>query len=498
MGSIAFLVIATGVLAAAGFTGRLQLVQATFFALSVVVAFGPSAAVVRPGAKRRLAELLAFVVVVTIVVFGEPETRQMVAGPMLLICGFAAWAVAVRSRVGGPSAPLLTAFFGLSARLAAGPVLVTTDGLAGVTMLVAAVVIPYCAARWSASFGLVAVLATAAVPATQGPLGVWAVVVVFGLAELVRRRRRRGSGHEGENDRGLGPFAGVLPALGGFAVIGLAVAPWGGLSPADLFPSASWISWSALGVAVAVGSRIPTASAGACVALAVLLLGPARPALPELAKNLSPENLQLPLPVGDGGFYGVDLAVVKRAGVMKGATIARVHIGQRTVPVRLGATTDGPADRGSQPELQLGSRHSVQRVLRPRAPGLQVQGWDVSYSARLHVADGEQPVIRRNRKVRRGAELGVLAAGPELRQGVGHAVGGCVLVALGLVSAIQLLSGGWTRAGAWLAWWPLVTGLLLNRVSVEPLHRVGFENEILLCGLAVVTAAVVGFRRGSS
>lgn len=474
-----------GVVAAIATAGRISVQEGLWVAAAVLLAFGPSALQTTSAVRRRFAESLLIPLALVLMIYDAPAQRMMLACPVLLLAAWAAWHAAVRSGDCFFSAPALTAFFGLSLRVMTGGALASGGVHGVVAALVAAVVVPFAAARLSPKLGLMSVLIFAAIPFQYEPWSAWALTAIAAGSLLMPIR----SDVAGPCDELSGGVSGVLPLLGAAACIGLAVAPWGSLSPTALWPSASWVSWAALAVAIVVAFRVPTASAAACTVFAVLLLGPAQPRIPGFgAKTLTADEPARVLRVGDGKPYGIDLALRHGAGLRDNVTVAWVHLDEKKVPIRVGRNIveESHRRRNGHDEPQ----HSEPAAVICRPPSAPGQGWNVCARTMLKAPAGVRPVIRRNPKIRDTAVVKIVTAGPRRNESFFAGIDGWVLLGLFLVPLVQLVSGSWLRRSAWLPWLPLVVGLMVARVAVEPLHRLGAHLQWTLCAAAVVAALV--------
>lgn len=479
--------------------GRISTQEGLWVAAAVLLAFGPSALQTSGAVRRRFAESLLIPLVLVLMIFDSPTQQMMLAPAVLLFAAWAAWHAAVRSVDCYFSVPVLTAFFGLSLRVVTGGAL-ASGGVHGLfAAMVAAVVVPFAAARLSPNLGLMSVLIFTTIPFQYEPWSAWALTAIAAGSWFIPVR----SFANGRRDELSGGISGILPLLGAAACIGLAVAPWGSLSPADLWPTASWVSWVALALAVVVAFRVPTASAAACTVFAVLLLGPAQPRIPGFgARTITAEEPAQMLRVGDGRPYGVDLALRHGAGFRDQATVAWIHLGDKKVPIRVGRNIaeESYRRRNGRDEPQ----HSEPAAVICRPPSAPGQGWNVCTRTMLEVPAGVRPVIRRNPKIRDKAVIKIVTAGPERNESFFAGIDGWVLLGLILVPLVQLVSGSWMRRSSWLPWLPLVVGLLVARVAVEPLHRLGSQLQWTLCVAAVAAALVpvvlsrLGFKSSES
>jgi hypothetical protein len=453
--------------------GAITADEAWWFAFAVVVGFGPSGAFAPGGWRRRGAEALLLPVAAVAVLVGEPVMRLVALAPLVFLATWAAAAAWIRAQP--DRAPLAAAGLGAAGLAVSGMAMDGAAAFAAAGAVVGSVIVPWCAARvFGRHAGVLAACLAAALPLQQWPLVSFAVTMLAVVWALFWRRWS------------LEALAGWQTAFGAAALIGLSIAPWGGLGVRNLLPGASWVSLAAVAATLLVALRLPPAAASAGFVLASLLMGPPLPPTPEggrLELSADQTAVRLPRP-GDGGSYQLQVALRDGERVGQGATVAWVKAGDVEVPLRVGENVAEWRTVGDEAVSHGPAGDEVWRVAgRPGGP------WSRAARVSLEVGAGEHPVMRRNPGIRKEATVFVAASGPERSTPPRDWPAEQLLwAAAALVALFQLGSGRWMASTAGLPWLLVLTGVIATRCAVEP-HRLLLERWGVDLVLAAVLAA---------
>jgi len=452
---VAFVLLAA-VLAGVGAVGWNEALWAS---LSVALVFVPTGWWAGCGVRRRAAEAMLVPVAVALTMVASVTMRWMLVPPLLLLAGWAA-AAAAWDRVPERHRPVLAAFLGLSARAAVGAGLAGFGGVRIGAALVVAAVAPWAAARRGGRrLAEVVALVAAVVPWQQSLTGAVAVSVLCLVWGVAGRRWNA-------DDLVLR----WVPGVGAAALLAAAFAPWFGLSVGEIFPAYGWPARAALLLALIVTPRLRPGLAGAAWFFAALALGSVQPPSPEQrAFVLTDELGALTMSRSTGAPYVIDLDLERADG--EGGT--------------------GPAAvlrfAGSDHDLPMGGDNTT-IVWRPRGIGAGAT-WRAAVRSRFAVPAGESPILFRHPELGdevtvRVETLGSVRATPPRD----WMLPSWLLAAAVAVALIQLLSGSWRNASAVVAWFVLVVGELLARVSVEPLRLLGERLAVDLALAALLVA----------
>lgn len=453
---------------------------------AVAAALAPTGWIAPGGWQRRLAEVALLPLAYALTMLGDPSLRRFALPPLLVLAAWAA-VVAALSRAPARLAPLLATSLGVAVRAAGGL------GLAGyalplvLAVLAASAAVPAALARrWGPHTGIAAALLVPWLPYAEH---LWllagAAAAVAGALLLPRL---------GEP---LEPLAARwVPPAATAALVAAALATWGGLPLARLFPAAGWLAGIGAVLALLAAGRYPPTVAGAAWLGAAWLLGPVQPAPPDRAGvTLTAAQATVPLPAGTGGTYLVDLALANASALPDGTPVAEIDLGGERRILRAGEdTAEWALER---PDVHANIAHSLPRwpVWRPHGEGREAL-WGVGGRVELEVSAGVAPVLRRAAELPSQISLAVSSAGPSRPTPPrswtlpGWLTAGAVAVAL-----LQFFGGTWRRPSASLPWVLLTAGAALARAPVEPLRLLLERHGVDLCLAALLAAWLPAARR---
>jgi len=237
--------------------------------------------------------------------------------------------------------------------------------------------------------------------------------------------------------------------------------------------------------------RFPPAAAGALGVLVCLLLGPAvapvreggrRPRLDTTSQNTT-------LRPGQGGSYSVEISLGGARKVREGATAGWLQVKKQRIPLRVGREVASVSLLDGEKRFLEEHAPPTEPVLRP--PDRAGAPWRLSGRLSFTVPEKCVPKLQRNSGIRKTAWIDVPASGPELPTSPRAWTAETWLwAAAALVALIQLLSGLWKSGAGTLAWMPLITGLAINRSSIQPLHLLGERMGVDLALAAFLLAWV--------
>ena len=459
--------------------GAIPVIEAVWASASILAAFVPSGLVDRSGWRRRAAETLIVPVAFTLTLVGDPTMRRMLVPPLLVAAAFAA-AVSALRRTGDAASPAVILGLALAARFAGGLGLV---GLS-VPLLALALAVPglvaWAVARWRGQSVVLAVAVLAGVMPFESHVLLAVTVALAAVAAAMLGAPPAGANRLVE---------GWFPAVAALALVTVAVAPWGGLSPAQAFPAAGWLGVAALAVAAVATPLLPAAVTGLAWFAASFALGPAQLAPPDRAQiELSAANPAVALPPGTGGMYVAEINLANAAQLREGTVVAYIEMERMRLPVRTGSEAVEWAHE--RPDVVAAVRHSLPDtpVWRPTAVGSEAV-WSVSGQIAGGVPRGIVPVVRRQPSLPPNVILTIATAGPSMPTPPRDwPLPIWLLAAAAVVALLQGLAGTWRSAGAWLPWALLTCGSLVARMPVEPLRLLG-ERHAVDVALAALLAA---------
>ena len=467
--------VVAAVLAAAD---RLPASDALWIGVSVLTVFIPTGWMAPVGWRRRAAEASLLPVAAALLLVSDLTIRRMLVPPLLVVAGLVA-VLAALSKTERARQPLLWAAFGLAVRAAGGLGLVGAGVMPAAAALAASVVVPWAAAKWGARAGLLGGLVMAAVPLQRWPVVAVALMVVAVWSIPWSRT----------SERWLEHLAGWTPAAVSFALVGSAVAPYGGISPLSALPEVGWQGLLVIAATAALTLRLSPGVAGVIWFLAAVALGPVTPPAPEReAFRIDSESSRVVLPAGTGQPYLIDVGIRGGRDLVSGTGIASVvdDAGERTL--RVGVETAEAVRRraGGPIAIEHGlPRWPVWRPTRVGSPPI----WRVSGRTELAVAAGARPTIQRTIGLPAEVTIIVETAGPstptpprDLSASIWLWTGAAV------VALLQILTGGWRSAWALTPWSLLVTGQVVARVAVEPLRIVGERHAVDIAMAALLAA----------
>jgi hypothetical protein len=421
--------------------GALPRGEAAWAAAAVALALLPSGRWGGEGLRRRAAELLLVPAAFALTTVGSLAMRRMTVTPLLVLVAWAAAAAAWR-RTPPARRTVLAAALGLAVRAAAGP------GLAGFSALEIALALALAAAApWAAARRLgpraaeLAALAGGVLPWQAWPGPAAAALLACAVWGVIGARRWREAA-----------ALGWLPGLGAAGLLAAALASWPGVPLEALAAATPW-RWAIPAVALLLTPWLRPGLAGAAWFAAVLALGPALPPTPEhRAFELGPGLGPLTMAAGTGGPWLVDLDLREAESLAPGAAAAVLTIA------------------GEEHQLRADGRGAA-TVWRAAGDGGRDAGWRPFARHRLAVPAGERPVLRRAEGLPAEVVVRVETIGPARPTPPrGRALPWWLAAAALAVLGLQAASGGWRRPWAVMPWLPLVTGGLLARAALEPLH----------------------------
>ncbi len=445
--------------------------QALLASAAVALTFVPTGRWAGNSRARRGAEALLIPAAFALTMVGGTAMRRMLMPPLLLL---AAWAAvsAVWNRVPEQRRPLLAACFGLSARAAVGLGLVGF-GLPNITFAVlVSAVVPWAAARRLGHRPAeLAALAAAVIPAQRWPVAAAGVVVLcflWGARGQLRDLDRR--------------VLGWLPGVGAVLLLTSSLAPWPGLSLAQVLPLGGWLVPVALVVVLLLTTRWRPGAAGAAWFAVALFLSPSLLPTPEhRAFNLSSELGTFSAPVSIGEPYILELSVRGGVGFAPETPLAIVTWADES---RALATTQGSTT-----------------VWRPQGGVGAAANWRATARHTLDVPVGERPQLVRHPDLDDAITVRVESIGPARPTPPRNfSLPQWLIAAAIVVAVLQLLTATWRRPLAVVPWMVLVFGALLARASVEPLHLLSerFAPDLALAAVvaAWLPAAAAWLARG--
>jgi hypothetical protein len=404
--------------------GRIPWTEAGWAAAAVALAFAPTGWWAPVGWRRRAAEAMLAFPAWALVMTASPAQRQMLLPPLLAAAGWAALAAAW-PRLPERRRTAALVLLALAARAA---------GRLG-----------------GRDLGIAAGLLAAAVPFQALPVVGAAVLVVSLIAGPFGDPFVRG-----------GHGRGRLPGLAGPALVALCLAPWGGIAPGQLFPSAGGWTIAALAVALVVTRWLPPGVAGAAWLAVALTVGPALAPTPDRRGFILGDELSaVDLPAGSGAPYVLDIGLDGVRELPEGTPVAVLQVGDASrelvFPDDAALRIAGDPGRGLV-------------VWRPRGAG-GVTGWYAAARSVLDVAPGVAPRLARHPDLPSRVNVRVETEGPALPTAPRSRTLGWWLTAAAIaVAALQALSGTWRGAVAGVGWTILIAGSLLVRAPVEPLR----------------------------
>jgi len=405
--------------------------------------------------------------------------RVMLLAPILMVAGWLDWWV-LNSRF--PSGErnalrLPTISFALSI-LFLGPFLLHGPSTSFFLRIPAVLIIPVMAIP----AGPVVVFLAGVLCAVASSASV-VLLAVFLLLFRLREKYRRPERQEDSFSSGislLGPAVGI-------AILLMSMAPWGLAPLSRIFPQLSWVSWVGFFGIILLSFRFPPASAGALAVLGCLLLGPPRTLIQGggAEYRLSRTETEAQLKETAEGDYGLDLSLIGGEGMCKGDVAARLEIGKRRIPLRIGKNfVDSFLLSAKRRDAQ-----SLPDDLMIRPPEKAGEAWRVSVRSRFPFKAGAMVRMVRNPRIPPEVEIRVEAAGPESPVGSRNSEG-WLWVSVALVALFQLFRGLRQMQVSWIPWSFLIGGLAINRASVEPLNTAGERIGIYLAISAIFCALI--------
>jgi hypothetical protein len=471
---LAFAILAATLAAA----GAISAAEALWASVSVVAAFGPSGWLDCAGWNRRGAEALLAPVAIALTLIDDPTMRRMLLPPLLVLAALAAAAAALRrSAVAG--GPLLLSGLALAVRCAGGLGLVG----AALPLLALAVAVPVLvartAARWQSRTAAVAVVLLAGVLPFERH---FLLAITVALAAIVAAMASAPT-------TGWQRLAsGWLPGITAVTLVAAALAPWGGLAPAQAFPAAGWLGVVGVLAAAVATPLLPPAAAGAVWLALTFVLGPAQPAPPDRAQlELNAANPVAALPPGNGGTYIAEINLANAPDLRQDTVVAFIELGKVRIPVRAGREAAEWAHERSDVTGRV--RHALpdHPVWRPAGIGASSL-WSVWGQLSGGVPKGLVPVIRRQPSLPSNVAVAVATAGPSVPSPPRDwPLPAWLLAAAAAVALLQGIAGTWRSPGGWLPWALLTAGSLVARMPVEPLRLLGerYSVDVALAALLV-------------
>jgi len=467
---------------ALGAAGAVPAAELLWAVAGVAAAYLPSAAIAPGGWRRRAAEAALLPAAYALVMVADPTMRRMIVPPLLVLAALAAATAALRT---APAAlhPHLVAALALAARLAGGL------GLTGeplLRILVALLVPPAIAWLLARSAGrevaLVSTLVVAALPLQRAPLWALALAALALLGGPTLRALARGGAG--------GWYVAAVPV----ALIGGAVAAWGGLGPARALPAAGWLAAGLTLAAAALAPRLPAALAGVAWLAVTFAFGPVQPAPPDRAGfQLTPAEPSATLPASEGRGYVVELSLANAAALAADTPVATIAIGDRTVALRAGAETAEWAHERADVRAVIAHPLPEHPVWRPGGVGREAF-WGVAGRTVLAVPAGVEPVLTRH--VPQSVGVAVATAGPTRPTPPrSWSLLAWVLAGALAVAVVQAASGTWRGTAALLPWALLVAASTVARMPVEPLRLILERHGVDLALAALLLAWLPAARR---
>ncbi len=473
--SLAFAVLC-GTLAA---VGRLPWFEAAWAAASVALIFAPTGWWSPVGWRRRAAESVLIFPAWALVMLANPVQRRMLLPPLLAAAAWAALAAAW-PRVPAARRVGLVALMAVSARAATGMGLVGCEWWRIALIGGTSAAIAWAATRLGGrDLGIGMALLAAAAPLQSSPMAAGVVLVLALMMGPFGDPLARRNG-------GLG----WLPGLTGGALFGSALAAWGGLGIDRVFPEISgWAVGALLGVLI-LTRLLPPGWAGVVWFAAVLAMGPALAPIPDRRGFvLGGERADVDLPVGAGTPYVLDIRLDGPRDLEPGTAVAWFRVEGRThrlvIPEHATHRSGGEAPESGT-------------VWRPESVGARGK-WRAAVRSIYHVPEGVVPHLTRHPNLRADVKVVVETEGAALATAPrDQAMSWWLIAAASVVALIQLGSGTWRLPFAVVPWTLLVSGSLLARAWVEPLHLFGerYGPDLALAALlaAWAPAAVVWLR----
>ncbi len=284
---------------------------------------------------------------------------------------------------------------------------------------------------------------------------------------------------------------GWLPGLVGGALVGMTLAAWGGLGVDRVFPGiGGWAIAAAVG-AVVLTRVLPPGLAGVLWLAAVMVVGPALAPTPDRRGFvLGGELADVDLPAGTGSPYVLDIRLDGRRNPEPGTAVAWFRVGDRTHRV---VFPDHAVHRSGEGAPASGT------VWRPQALG-SGGTWRAAVRSVFEVPPGVVPHLTRHPDLAEDITVVLETEGAALPTPPrNRAMGWWMIAAAMAVAAIQFGSGAWRLSFAVVPWTILVSGALIARASVEPLHlmgeRLGPDFALAALLAAWLPAAVIWLRR---
>jgi len=444
--------------------------------LSLSVFFGSCLPVLK--AKRNqtwvLADLLIATAAAVLLLVDDSILRIMLLAPILMMANWLVW-WALNSRFPLDERSTLripTISFALSI-LFLGPFLLQGPSTSFLLRIPAVLIIPVLAIP----AGPVVVFLAGILSVAASPSSV-VLLAVFLLLFWFRRKYRRPEMQDDSFTSGIS----LLGPVVGIAILFMSMFPWGIPPFSRVYPGLSWVSWVGFFGVVLLSFRFPPASAGAMAVLCCLLLGPPRSLIQGVSAGFRLSRIGTEARLGEtaGEGFGLDLSMVGGEGMRVGDVAARLEIGRRRVPLRIGehlVESSLLSERGTMAQ-------SLPDDLMIRPPEKAGEAWRVSVRSRIPVKPGSEVRIVRNPRIPPQTEIRVEAAGPESRVGSRDSEE-WLWISAALVALFQLFSGLWQMQGSWVPWSFLVSGMAINRAFVEPLNTSGGRIGIFLAISAV-------------
>ncbi len=474
-----------GVMTALGLLGWSE---GLWVSTAVAVGFFPSGWLAPGGWRRRAAEAFLLPIAAMEILVSSAVIRQMMVAPMIVLALWAAWSSAVH-QVRNPSIRIvLTACLGAAVRMCVGFSSISGGWVGVVGAIASSAVIPGFLVMLSPSMGLVGALLMLPVTLIVSSGAAWAMVtssfVIAAVSRVFLGSRIRETIRECSNS-----LSGWYPGLGAVALVVSALGAWGLPGLWDVLPGVTWVSGIIIAVILAISLRLPPATAGACSVLACLVIGAPIGSTPEGgAVRLDRQTQEAGLKVGDGSPYVVDVVVKGLDQLTEGDTIAMLRVGPKKIWLKMERGPEGAPFVGhSNPDSY--APEPSKSIWRPAGGGRS--GWQRADRIVFKVPDGVEPVIARHSKLPDEIGVRLAASGPSRPTSPRDLEAERWLwLTAAMVALLQLVSGLWWRRGSWLPWMLLTAGLILSRVSVEPLHLIIGRHAVDLCLAALLLAWV--------